>query len=205
MDLVAFGDKNLVGGKNAPYYLAQKLGYNFIDLTTETSGPQSVFRLVTKYTAENENFMPVIGWSNVQSIELRKIFKREFYTGFSDPNYFTYGSNDKKTDIEFQRLNKWKHILHDEDLTNIRWCNLVVSIQEFLKSFDIPYLMYNIENSITWNEYTLYMIKNIDRKNYIGVENPKANIKKYVKKLGYNFYTDEGQQCIAKLLNEKLK
>jgi len=205
MDIVAFGDKKLVGEKNAPYLLAQKLGYNFKDLTTNTTGPQSVFRLVTKYAAQEEDFLPVIGWSNPASIQLRKVFKKEFFAGFDDPNYFVFGSNTKEIEMDFQRLHKWKHILTDHHLTNIRWCNLVVSVQEFLKSLEIPYLMYNIDNSISWDEYTLYMVKHIDRTRYIGVDNPKANIKKYVKKLGYDFNTLEGQQCVANLLNEKLK
>jgi len=65
--------------------------------------------------------------------------------------------------------------------------------------------MYNIETSIEWNSYTLYMIKNIDRTKYIGVENPKANIRKYVKKLKQNFDTVDGQKLIAKLLSERIE
>tara|TARA_Y100000289_G_C3855954_1_gene115990 strand:- start:408 stop:560 length:153 start_codon:yes stop_codon:yes gene_type:complete len=49
------------------------------------------------------------------------------------------------------------------------------------------------------------MIKNIDRTKYIGVENPKANIKKYVKKLKQNFDTVDGQKLIAKLLSERIE
>lgn len=204
MKVVAFGNTNLVGNKNAPYYLAKKLNYNFEDCSTESAGPQSIFRIVTKYAAMNKDFMPVIGWNNIKSIELRKVFKKEKYTGFVDPNFFTYGT-DKNIDFEFRRLEKWKHILTDDYLTNIRWCTLVLSLQQLLESYDIPYLMYNIDTSIDWNEYTMNIIKNINRKTYIGVENPKANMRKYVKKLGYNFYSAEGQKCAANLLYEKME
>ena len=111
----------------------------------------------------------------------------------------------KNLETEFQRLIRFEHILTDEYLTNIRWCSIVYSLQEFLKSLDINYLMYNIETSIEWNSYTLYMIKNIDRTKYIGVENPKANIRKYVKKLKQNFDTVDGQKLIAKLLSERIE
>ena len=205
MRLVAFGDKNLVGGKNAPYHLANKLGYEFQDMTTSTSGPQSVFRLVTKYISQNENIFPVIGWNNVHSVELRRIYKKFPVDGFMDKNYFTFHKRQKNLEIEFQRLIRFEHILTDEYLTNIRWCSIVYSLQEFLKSLDINYLMYNIETSIEWNSYTLYMIKNIDRTKYIGVENPKANIRKYVKKLKQNFDTVDGQKLIAKLLSERIE
>jgi len=204
MDLVAFGCNALVGNKNAAYFLAKKLDYNYIDCTTETTSPQSIFRIVTKYASENKNFLPIIGWSNTQSLQLRTIYSRQEYTGFHDPNYWNYSANDKNAKLENRRLDRFKDVLFDENLVNIRWCNIVVSLQEFLKSYKIDYVMYNVENAIDWNENTMHMIKFIDRSKYIGVENPKANIKKYVKKLGYNFATDEGQKCIAGLLKDKL-
>jgi hypothetical protein len=205
MDVVAFGCQALVGNKNAAYFLAKKLNYNYIDCSTETTSPQSIFRLVTKYTVENKNFLPVIGWSNTQSLELRKLHKEKKYTGFSDPNYYNYSLGIKNLDYDLVRINKFQKILLDEHLTNTRWCNLVISLQELLKSYDINYVMYNVENAIDWNHNTLYMIKHIDRSRYIGVENPKANIKKYVKKLKSNFYTEDGQKLIANLLKEKLE
>ena len=253
MDVVAFGCQALVGNKNAAYFLAKKLNYNYIDCSTETTSPQSIFRLVTKYTVENKNFLPIIGWSNTQSLELRKLHKQQKYTGFSDPNYYNYSVGSKNLDYDLIRINKFQKILLDEHLTNTRWCNLVISLQELLKSYDIDYLMYNVENAIDWNHNTLHMIKHIDRSKYkdnlnidiflleinkskngfhniictyddkivyniiypflkhidrskyIGVENPKANIKKYVKKLKHNFYTEDGQKIIANLLKEKLE
>ena len=205
MDIVAFGSKALVGNKNAAYFLSKKLDFNFVDCTTETTSPQSIFRLVVKYTSENENFIPVIGWSSTQSLQLRRIYKREEYTGFQDPNYWNYSPNGKILKLENRRLDRFKDVLFDEHLVNIRWCNIVISLQEFLKSYKLNYVMYNVENAIDWNTNTMHMIKFIDRSKYIGVENPKANIKKYVKKLGYNFTTDEGQKCIAGLLKDKLE
>tara|TARA_B100000902_G_C27248957_1_gene884169 strand:+ start:960 stop:1583 length:624 start_codon:yes stop_codon:yes gene_type:complete len=204
MDIVAFGCKDLVGNKNAAYFLSKKLDCNYIDCTTETTSPQSIFRIVTKYASEHEDFLPIIGWSNTASLQLRTIYSRKEYTGFHDPNYWNYSANGKNLKLENRRLDRFKDVLFDEHLVNIRWCNIVVSLQEFLKSYKIDYVMYNVENAIDWNANTMHMIKFIDRSKYIGVENPKANIKKYVKKLGYNFATDEGQKCIAGLLKDKL-
>ena len=77
MDIVAFGCKDLVGNKNAAYFLSKKLDCNYIDCTTETTSPQSIFRIVTKYASEHEDFLPIIGWSNTASLQLRTIYSRK--------------------------------------------------------------------------------------------------------------------------------
>ena len=72
--------------------------------------------------------------------------------------------------LENRRLDRFKDVLFDEHLVNIRWCNIVISLQEFLKSYKLNYVMYNVENAIDWNSNTMHMIKFIDRSKYIGVE-----------------------------------
>jgi len=205
MDVVAFGETNLVGGKRASYFLSKKLECDYIDCTANDIGPQSILRTVTKYITLNKDpSIIIIGWSNPYSLELRKIYNRTEVTDFTDDNYFSYSRRYKKLTNDFRRLKRFDDLLFDHHLCNNRWTTIAYSLQQTLASLKIPYMMYNIDHAIEWNGQTMRIIREIDRTRYIGVENPKANIIKYLKKRGYKFDTNDGQKHLANLISEKL-
>ncbi len=205
MDIVAFGETKLVGEKRASYFLSKKLDYNYVDCTSNDTGPQGIFRNTTKYITSNTNpFLAIIGWSNPYSLELRKFYNRTEVTGFIDENYFSYNAKYKKLPTDFSRLKRFDNILFDHHLCNNRWTTIAFSLQQTLENLNIPYMMYNIDHSIEWNGYTMRILREINRRRYIGVENPKANVVKYLKKRGLKFDTNEGQKHLANLISEKL-
>jgi len=172
LKLVSFGDE-LVKGKASPYFLAQMLKFDFVDMSSDDTCNQQIFRDVIKFLCEEpRDVFILIGWTSGNRLEINWNNKKFTYR----PDVHDYYDNGI-------------NVLHDSD--NILFNDILVGqhraseayvLQEILTSKDIPYYMYNTQDCIHFNEKTYLYLRSLNGKNYHNPLNKESSMKYFTQR-----------------------
>jgi len=213
--LVAVGCSHTAGadidGNPASYYnrqncfaaqLANKLGYEYINVSVNGASNQFIHRKVieyiTNYMESPKEVFFLIGWTSSDRMELRysenSNFEHNNLADLEDRKYFPFTSGTHKNlilDDKMKKLNKFIDILFDYHLKENERATLAYSTQQILKSLEIPYFMFNSCNGIERTEYTGPILDKIDKTYYPEPEDESKAYFPYCRfTLGYNEFSE---------------
>jgi hypothetical protein len=164
--------------------LAEHYAAEVENLVNTDATVSEVHRSVVRYVVEFDttDCFIVIGWPSPYKIELREdpIDKSNNRYQFNDENYFSFTLNQylTKPNMKYNKLHKFSSIIFDNILVNGKWAVTAYGLTEFLKSFDIPFVMYNSHQPIEIDQFNKNTIKNIDRQYYSSTVDKKETMNK---------------------------
>ena len=173
MKLISFGD-DIVKNSSSPKILADMLGYDFVDCSEPETSNQKIYRDVIKYICDNSttNIFILIGWTDGKRFEVHY-----------DEEQFIFNPDKKEYPIDnFRILDKHQHIIFNDILIAQHRASEAFTLQNTLANLKINYYMYNTQDSIYFNEKTLFYLKGLSGRHYHNPLNKSSSMQHFLLK-----------------------
>lgn len=197
MKLVSFGDEYTLGPVPYCELLADKIGIDCVNVGDLDVSNDRIYKKVIKYTCENpgNHNILMIGWTDPFRFDI------EF-----DDKLFTLRKDRDEYDVTLvKKILKFREVLFNETLCMENWATLAFSLQEYLKSINQKYYMFNTQSKISYSEHTNKTIRNLDARFYHNPINLESSMIHFLKKQGYKIDTIEANKAWARFLFAKMK
>lgn len=203
--IIFFGEHSPLNNKVIEI-LKKHYSVNCENFTVSDSTVSGTHRSVVKYVTEYDikDCFIVIAWPSPYRIELREdtddTTNNSYH--FFDENYFTFVKDRHftKSKAKYNKLHMFNSIIFDKHLIHGKWAVTAYGLIEFLKSFDIKFIMYNSILPIEFDQFNKNTLKNINRHYYINAIDKNDTMHKIANK-DINAWTNkliEYMDCIIK-------
>ena len=202
LKLVSFGDEVVINKPNlragncnaAPYFLAEKLNYNFVDCAKVDTCNRQIFKDVIEYSLDANNDFLLIGWTHKQRLEIN--WKEKSYT--YRPNVNEYIDNG------INSLHRFDDILFNDILLTQHWASEVFTLQQILEHKKIKYYMYNTQDSMCYNKKTKYYIDALSKTHYHNTINIDSSMKYFLQKQKFDVLNRQAHILWSNFLFDKI-
>lgn len=153
------GKGDCIENRNLSYAkkVADKLGYNYINLGLNGGSNDYIFRSTIEFVNKNieniDNYVFLIGWTSAPRIELRfddendYLFARHSDIDFYDKKYVAITAGTDASLFEDRRFGKltkkYNDILMEDVFTSDKFANYAFSLQSIFELYKVKYFMFN--------------------------------------------------------------
>lgn len=211
MKLITIGDSFTYGEELEnrhdawPQVLANKLGYEVINLGTPAASNDKILRKAVDYLITDSADLIVIGWSNIGRSE----YADEF--GYYDvwPGY--QGNLFKRDECEWRNeLVDYVSRYHNSESMHLKFVQQVLLLQSYLKQKQIKYVMCNIVQNEYYKKKTfdghLAYHAQVDKETFLGYNESGMLEWTYgVTKGPGGHFLEQGHQIVADRIYEHIR